>query len=250
MIRSLAGLVELWCDAVRVAPHLRPNHETLDCCLVRPDEACRPGASPAHLASWERRFGFPLPESLKTWFRLSDGLFGVEGPLVHPLSSLGPMVPFTKIPGLMIQPESWFEIGNPNRETICIDLAYRWPGGDHPLFTSGDDERGSRPQLIAPSFTSWFLQVLNRGGAEYWLEPDFEPLGDPWSEHRRFAPLPPLPASLQPLSNQVCDLIDRGVDDGSVARKLGLSRGEVEVIVRHVQQASGSFAAIGAKSRS
>ena len=22
---------------------------------------------------------------------------------------------------------SWFELGNPNVETICIDLAYRWP---------------------------------------------------------------------------------------------------------------------------
>ena len=43
------------------------------------------------------------------------------------------------MPDLVVQPESWFELGNPNVETICIDLAYRWPGGGYPIFTSGDD---------------------------------------------------------------------------------------------------------------
>ena len=80
------------------------------------------------------------------------------------------MVPFARMPGLVIQPESWFELGNPNLETVCIDLAYRWPGGDSPLFTSGDDERGSPPDHRA-RFTSWFLRLLHRGGAEYWFDP-------------------------------------------------------------------------------
>ncbi len=41
---------------------------------------------------------------------------------------------------MLVQPESWFELGNPNRQTICIDLAYRLPGGSYPIFTSGDEE--------------------------------------------------------------------------------------------------------------
>ena len=52
--------------------------------------------------------------------------------MIHPLSAIGPMVPFARMPGLVIQPESWFELGNPNVETVCIDLGYRWPGGGHP----------------------------------------------------------------------------------------------------------------------
>ena len=54
------------------------------------------------------------------------------------------MVPFARVPDLVVQPESWFELGNPNVETVCIDLAYRWPGGDCPIFTSGDDQTRSR----------------------------------------------------------------------------------------------------------
>ena len=156
------------------------------------------------------------------------------------------MVPFARIPGLAMQPESWFELGNPNRETVCIDLGYRWPGGDFPLFTSGDDERNSRPQLIAPGFTSWFLNVLHRGGREFWLEPSFAPLGDPWAEHLRQVPSPPLPESLRTHGNRVRDLFRQGKDDGSIAHELGLTRSEVEAIVRHIQHAPADLVSIGA----
>jgi len=248
MVRSLANLVDLWCEAVKVASPLRPTREQIGRCFAGISEACRPGVNSSRLQSWERRFGYPLPESLKVWLRLSDGFYGADGPLIHPLSSLGPMVPFAEIPGLTMQPESWFELGNPNRETVCIDLGYRWPGGDYPLFISGDDEQATRPRLIAPGFTSWFLKVLYRGGAEYWLEPDFAPMGDPWDEHRRQVTLPPLPASLQPYSHQVRELLGRGDDDGSIARKLGISRTEIESIVRHIQHDTSGFAAVGSKS--
>ena len=247
MVRSLADLVRLWCDAIGLAPNLRPTPTRLERGFDGCGETCRPGVDPARLLSWERRFGYPLPESLKQWLRLSNGFYAGDGPLVHPLGAIGPMVPFAEIPGLSLQPESWFELGNPNRETVCIDLGYRWPGGDNPLFTSGDDERGSRPRLIAPGFTAWFLQVLRQGGAEYWLEPGFATLGDPWDEHRRRVPSPPLAESLRAVLPQVHLLLRQGNDDGSVARDLELSRGEVESIVRHIQHGAVTPAPVTAE---
>lgn len=249
MVRTLADLVGHWCDAVGLAGGARPTPEQLDRGFGLHGETCRPGADPAKIRSWERRFGFPLPDGLKAWLLLSDGFYAGGGPLIHPLSAVGPMVPFAQIPGLAMQPESWFELGNPNRETVCIDLGYRWPGGDYPLFTSGDDERRSPPRLIAPGFTAWFLEVLRRGGAEFWHEPGFEPLGDPWDAHRRLAPSPPLPERLRPFGGRVKRLLEEGGDDGSIARELDLSRGEVEVIVRHLQHGVVDLAPVGADRR-
>jgi hypothetical protein len=245
---QIAELVGRWCDLSGIDPDLRPTAGQLADGFGTGSGACRAGADPARLASWERRFGFALPESLKGWLRLSDGFYGETGPLIHPLSAIGPMVPFSKVPGLVIQPESWFEIGNPNLETICIDLAYRWPGGDCPLFTSGDDDRRSPARIIAPGFTAWFLRLLHRGGAEYWFEPGFTPLGDPWLEHRRRVPTPPLPDRLRRLVPSVRPLVHRGLDDRSIASGLGLSPGDVEAILRHVQHAPTDFAEMGAES--
>ena len=248
MARQLADLVERWCDESGVPLELRPTPAQLEAGFWTGTQHCRVGTDLARLLSWERRFGFSLPDSLKNWLRLSDGFYGENGPLVHPLSAIGPMIPFARMPGLVVQPESWFELGNPNLETICIDLAYRWPGGECPLFTSGDDERGSLPRIIATGFTPWFLRLLHRGGAEYWFEPGFAGLGDPWLEHRRRVPAPPLPDRLTRLLPRVRPLVHRGLDDRAIADGLELSRGDVEAILRHVQHAPSDYAEMGAES--
>lgn len=196
----------------------------------------RPPADPHAVAEWERRHGFELPEGLKAWLMLSDGLYAVS-PLIHPLSAIGPMIAFAKVPGLYIQPESWFELGNPPTEPICVDLAYRGPDGDCPIFTSGDDQRASKPRLIAAGFDSWFLGVLIEQGREYWCDADFPSLGDPWLEHRKQAPVPHLPERLAIFMDRVLNLMRQGLDERSVADRLGLTRGEVESIVRRVQHA-------------
>jgi len=242
MATRLADLVDAWCEASGIAPGLRPGPTGLARDFGDDGQCTRPGVEPAKLASWERRHGFALPAALKAWLLLSDGFHAGGGPLVHPLSGIGPMVPFTRIPGMVIQPESWFELGNPNWETICLDLAYRWPGGDSPIFTSGDDERASPPRLIAPGFAAWFLRLLHSGGAEFWFEPGFATLGDPWAEHCRMAPAPPLPDRLRRRAQRVGSLLRRGVDDRSIAAALRISPGEVEAIVRHLQHAPAEFA--------
>ena len=88
------------------------------------------------------------------------------------------------------------------------------------------------------------MRLLQRGGAEFWLEPTFASLGDPWSEHRRLVPSPPLSERLQQHSRRVRDLLHQGVDDGLIGHELGLSRTDVEAIVRHIQHASADLVVI------
>ncbi len=245
---QLAVLVERWCDSEGIVPELRPTRAQLEANFWTRNQPWRVGADHRRLASWERRYGFPLPASLKNWLLLSDGFFGEKGPLVHPLSAIGPMVPFARMPGLVVQPESWIELGNPNLETVCLDLAYSWPEGGNPLFTSGDDMRQSPPRIIATGFAEWFLRLLHRGGAEYWFDPGFIGLGDPWAEHRRRVPTPKLPDRLRRLVPRAGPLARRGLDDRALADGLGISRNDAEVILRHWQHAPSDYAEMGAES--
>lgn len=238
-VAPLATLVGRWAEAVGLRPGLLPSPPALDAAFGESPGPgpCRPPAEPRAIADWEARHGLRLPRGLRAWLLLSDGLF-LGGPLVHPLSAIGPMIPFATMADLVVQPESWFELGNPNVETVCIDLAYAWPGGDCPIFTSGDDATGSPPRIIAPSFEAWFLRLLHEGGREYWFDARFTPLGDPWSEHRRRVPAPALPARLEPLARRLRPLLSREADERAIASSLGISRGDVEAIFRHLQHAS------------
>jgi hypothetical protein len=233
---ALADGVGRWADAVGLARGFLPGPAELRRLFRGSGDVCRPPADPAAVDAWERRHGFRLPESLRAWLLVSDGLYR-GAPLIHPLTAIGPMIPFARVPGLFVQPESWFELGNPGTETVCIDLGYAWPGpgGDCPIFSSGDDLRASPPRLIAPSFSSWLVRLLLEGGREYWLDPGFEALGDPWREHRDRAPIPPLPDRLRPFAPCVRPLMRPGADDRTIASSLGLSRGDVEALFRHLQ---------------
>jgi hypothetical protein len=221
-------------------PRLLPSRERLHEAFERDNHGgpCRGGADPQRLDLWERAHGFPLPRGLRAWLLVSDGFYR-DGPLIHPVTAIGPMIPFARVPGLLIQPESWFELGNPPTEPICIELGYAWSGGDCPIFTSGDDARRSLPRLIEPSFESWFLRLLHEGGKEYWFEPGFAALGDAWIEHRNRTPPPPLPERLRQLAPRIKPYMHSGADDRSIASSFGITRGDVEVIFRHLQHASG-----------
>jgi hypothetical protein len=241
MENSLNDLVGRWVAVAGIDPRLAPTTAEIDLLLAREPQPCRPPADRRRIEAWERRHGFALPATFRAWLTLSNGFY-LGGPLLHPLSAIGPMVPFARVPGLVVQPESWFELGNPNVETVCIDLAYRWPDGDCPIFTSGDDQSHSRPRLIAPGFATWFLALLRQKGREYWFDPGFTDLGDPWVEHRRRTPAPPLPDRLRPLAAHVRRLMGPGADDRSIASNLGISRYDVEVLFRHLQHRSPEFA--------
>ena len=234
-------IVHRWAEASGLHPEIVPASSGWEApFFADPDDVpLRPGAKQRQIRNWERRYGFALPESVRIWLNLSDGLYLYkDGPLVHPLTAIGPMIPFASVPDLVVQPESWFELGNPGRETVCIDLAYQWPGGDCPIFVSGDDELGTSPRVIATGFASWLSRLFREGGREFWFDADFESLGDPWTEHRVHAPKPPLPDRLKTLAPKVLPLMHPGADDRTIATMLGVTRGDVEVIFRHLQHAS------------
>ncbi|HEU5116441.1 MAG TPA: SMI1/KNR4 family protein [Isosphaeraceae bacterium] len=234
----LADIALQWTRSVGIDPGSLPEVSILNAGFARSSNgACRPPADSALIDSWEQRHGYRLPQALRAWLLLSDGLYGDLGPIIHPLTAIGPMIPFAKVPGLVVQPESWFELGNPDRETICIDLAYQWPRGDCPIFTSGDDETGSPPRLIAPSFEGWLARLLREGGRPYWFDPGFPILGHPWLEHRRHTPVPPLPDRLKSLAPRLVPLLGDGADDRAIASALGVSRSDVELMFRHLQHA-------------
>lgn len=141
MAGALADLVNHWMTRLGIDPRRRPDRYVLESGFPEALEPCRPGASAAEIADWEHRHGYRFPTGLRTWLLLSNGLYR-SGPMIHPLSAIGPMIPFARVPEMIVQPESWFELGNPNLQTICIDLAYRLPGAGHPIFTSGDEALG------------------------------------------------------------------------------------------------------------
>ncbi|MFO0892819.1 MAG: SMI1/KNR4 family protein [Isosphaeraceae bacterium] len=236
MSRKLGDQVRRWASCAGIDPGIMPSDVALASAFRGAKDPCRPAADPRAIDDWESRHGFALPRGLRAWLEISNGFY-LRGPLIHPLSAIGPMVPFARFPELFVQPESWFELGNPNVETVCIDLAYLWPSGGQPIFTSGDDTTQSPPRVIAPSFEDWFIAMLASGGREYWFDPGFRDLGHPWAAHRTHAPVPTLPARLRPLVRKASKLLTPGVDDRSVATALGISRGDVELLCRHIQHA-------------
>jgi len=234
MASRLQELVHCWMAWGGIEESLAPSPEALESGFGRAIEPCRPGAEPRVIAAWENRHSFRLPAGLRAWLMLSDGLY-LDGPIVHPISAIGPMVIFSRIHDLLVQPESWFELGNPNIETVCIDLAYRWPGGSYPVFSSGDEQSRTMPRIIARSFEEWFLELLRHGGREYWFDPDFVDLGDPWQAHRRYTPQPELPERLRPFASRVLQLMQSRTEEREVAEVLGLSHSDVELLFRHLQ---------------
>lgn len=233
MTSQLGELVHIWMDWGGIDAERAPGAEILANGFAE-NWKPQPAADPGAVAAWEHRHGFRLPAGLRAWLLLSNGLHH-GGPLIHPITAIGPMILFSKMRGLAIQPESWFELGNPNVETVCVDLAYRWPGGGRPIFVSGDELAGTKPRIIARSFEEWFLELLRQGGREYWLAPGFESLGDPWESHRRHAPQPKLPKRLRPFIAQVSPLLSGEADEHEIVAETGLSHNEVETIVRHLQ---------------
>lgn len=240
MACQLGALVNCWMAWGGIDSSLAPDDEVLTAGFDQAD-VCRPSAAPGTIAAWENRHGFSLPTGLRAWMLLSNGLYR-GGPLIHPITAIGPMVIFSRMNELLIQPESWFELGNPNIETVCVDLAYRWPGGGHPIFVSGDDESGTSPRIIARSFEEWFLELLRQGGREYWLDPGSTDLGDPWAAHRRFTPQPELPGRLRRFLAEVRSLVSARVDEREIATRTGLGHDDLEVIIRHLQHVPPDFA--------
>lgn len=235
MAARLEKLVRQWAEELDLKPEQLPGPSALEA-MAKGGLSIRVAALLSELDSWEERHGYELPRGLRVWLSLSDGLYSQDGPLIHPLTSIGPMIPFARVPELVVQPESWYELGNPGIETVCMDLGYQWPeDGGTPIFTSGDDTSGTGPRIIATGFDGWFLRVLREGGRAYWFDRGFRSLGDPWVEHRRQAPTPPLPERLRPLAERARQMMSPEADERRIAGQLGISMRDLEALFRHLQ---------------
>ncbi len=236
MANTIAETVRRWAQICAIPREYVPSAQRLLDGFGTGESSLRPPLEPAELRSWELRYDVVLPPSLRAWLLISNGFYR-DMPLVHPLSAIGPIVLFGYLPGMFIQPETWYELGNPNVETIGVDLAYHWPDprGDCPIFTSGDQSLRKAPRVIAHSFTAWFLRLLEQGGREFWMEPGFQPLGDAWSEHRKNVPQPSLPTHLKVVTEKVERLIEGETDERTMIRTLDLQPSELEQILRHLQ---------------
>src|SRR4051794_888263 len=94
-----------------IDPRLAPTAAATRATCGRGTAPRRPGADPDALDDWGRRHGFLLRKGLRNWLVPSAGLSLGKGPLVHPRSAIGPMGRFARVPDLLVQPESWFELG-------------------------------------------------------------------------------------------------------------------------------------------
>jgi cell wall assembly regulator SMI1 len=186
MARLLSELVQCWMALGGLSGRFTPDLVLLKRGLRGASDPCRPGADAREIVAWEVRYGRRLPDGLRAWLMISDGLVG-SGPLIHPLRALGPMDPLPRHREMVAPPAGWFELGTLADQTIGIDLAYSLPGGGCPIFTPGDDVSASRARIIARNFEEWFLNLLSSSGQEYWLDPEFDDFGDPWEAHFRHA---------------------------------------------------------------
>ena len=244
MTSPIVVAIHRWAVACEISVELLPSDRYLVDHFGSDDESLRPPQHADRLRAWEHRHDVHLPPSLRAWLLISNGFYR-SLPLVHPLEAIGPMVLFGELPGIWVQPESWFELGNPNVETIGVDLAYHWPdrNGDCPIITSGDRASRTSPKVIATGFAAWFLQLLEHGGAEFWLKPGFQPLGDAWLEHRHHAPRPTLPSHLSQAVLAVERMMIEAADERNIAQSLDLDILDIEQILRYLQHRSLSHVA-------
>src|SRR4051794_31560464 len=103
---ELHDRVGRWVAEVGIDPSRPPTAAELAARFAGVADPCRPGADPRAIDAWERRHGYSLSPGLRAWLEISDGFY-LRGPLIHPLSAIGPMVPFARVPELVVQPESW-----------------------------------------------------------------------------------------------------------------------------------------------
>ena len=129
---------------------------------------------------------------------LSNGLYR-SGPLIHPISAIGPMIPFARVP----------EHDRPARELVRAgqsqppDRLHR-PGLSAARRRAPDLHLGRRLARAVPrgssrgASRSGSSSCCARAGASTGSTPISKTTGAPWPSHRRHAPGPHLSDSLRP----------------------------------------------------
>lgn len=195
-----------------------------------------PPLGQAQLARWESTHGFRLPFGLKCWLAIADGLVVNGVRWIHPIRCVGPTVRFGPGGGLLQQPASWYEFGNPNDSPVNMDLIFTADRDEEPapIFVStAEPEEAYR--VVARHFAEWFENVIAAGFQPYWTTAAPAEWVDPVALHYGRVSPPKLSPKLCRICKQVGDQLSDGADERVLMARHGLSRGELESLISAYQ---------------
>ena len=219
MAGSLEELVRCWIAGEGSIRAWRPTAAALEAGFPRAPESCRPGADPRAIDAWEERHGYRLARRAAGLADALERSVPLAARLIHPISAIGPMIPFARVPDLIVQPESWFELGNPNvADRLHRPGAIVCPGGGFPIFTSGDDAAASPPADHRAQLRGLVSRAAAAGGPRILVRPRFRrpwrPLAVAPAARRRPRRCPTGSARSPAVS---CPLLARGADERVIA---------------------------------
>lgn len=229
--------LEKWRSGVGASALSATNSQALSKFLQSNSVGLALPASQNAIEAWEKAHCFQLPESLKHWLRLSNGLYVNDSHWIHPLRSIGPTVRFTSSERLLQQPVSWYEFGNPNDWPVNFDLitVNHDLKSDALIFVTSDETGRAHPRIIAESFKSWFLRLMENAFSHHFSGIFHENLGDPISEHYRNIKPPKLQSELCLNCKSIGELLLSGKDERQVMKQFNLNRDELEQVVNAFQ---------------
>jgi hypothetical protein len=234
---ELLQTLEKWRSSVGASALLTSHYQAFSRFLQTNSVCLAPPVSQTAIEAWEEAHCFQLPESLKHWLRLSNGLYVNHSHWIHPLRSIGPTVRFTSSERLLQQPLSWYEFGNPNDWPVNIDLitVNHDQNSDASIFVTSDETGPAQPRIIAKSFKDWFLKLMDNTFCHEFSSVFHENLGDPISEHYRNIKPPKLQPELCMKCKSVGELLLGGKDERQVMKLFNLNRDELEQVINAFQ---------------
>lgn len=204
------------------AQALAERHHNHSIRLARP-------AAVAEIKHWEQAHALPLPEPLKAWLRLSNGLVVDDFQWVHPLRCIGPTIRFSPSSRLLLQPSTWYEFGNPHEMPVNLDILPH--ALDAHIFIVGDESHNDPPRIIARSFAHWFRTAILTNFNHFWHDQQEYNLGDPVREHY----LRREPVKLSPRLCKLCRTVGEellsGRNEHHVMKSHEINRDELELTI-------------------
>ena len=231
-----------------VDPGLRPSPRSGSAGLLTTGAAPRPGVEPVPDPELGTSVRVRPARVLEILAPALGRLLGRRGPLdPSPLGDRpdGPVREGS--PAWSIQPESWFELGNPNLETDLHRPRLSLAGRRLPALHLGRRRTSKPPEADRPRVHRLVPAAPPPRGAEYWFDPGFSPSATPGSSTAGRSPRPPArsaptarpqdPRAGRPGARRALDRLGPGD-----------LRADVEAILRHLQHAPADYAEMSAES--
>lgn len=190
-------------------------------------------ASTEEISNWEKQHGYLLPEHLRLWLQLSNGLTINGSRWIHPLRSIGPTVRFDASSRILHQPDSWYEFGNPNDWPVNFNLLFSTDqrAANPVVFIANDRNTETGLRIIAQNFRDWFICVMENlfKPSDSGIFPDN--LGDAFEHHYRNIHPPKLSPELCKICQEIGEKLAAGSSERSLMKEYQLDRHQLEQVV-------------------